>query len=83
MFFNCDVSKLSIFIEVKAEQLLNIYDVSVTKEELKLDKSTSIILFNSLNIFLQLFMFVVNSNLMIKSVLVKFIGLVGDSFSKE
>ena len=28
-------------------------------------------------------MFVVNSSLMIKSVLVKFIGLVGDSFSKE
>ena len=82
MLFTCDVSKLSKFIEVKAEQFLNIYEVSVTKEELKLDKSISIILANSLNIFLQLFMFVVNSSLMNKSVLVKFIELVGDSCSK-
>ena len=82
MLFTCDVSKLSKFIEVKAEQLLNIYEVPVTEEELKFDKSISIISTNSLNIFLQLFILLFHSNLIIKSSVVILIILIGESYSK-
>ena len=77
IFLTDEVIKLFKLIEVNEEQLLNINEVSVTKEESKLLKSISVRLPKPLNIFLQLFILSFHSNLIIKSILGKSIALVG------